>query len=84
MCGAPADQVEETPGRASLGKLGCRTPPQLNAGGVGQQQHEYCETGSSSDGSETMDSDSDSASDCLVLPSPKLTSQGRKFEKIER
>ena len=30
--GAPADQVEETPGRASLEKLGCRTPPQLHAG----------------------------------------------------
>ena len=38
--GAPADQVEETPGRASLEKLGCRTPPQLNAGGVGQQQQQ--------------------------------------------
>ena len=37
--GAPADQVEETPGRASLEKLGCRTHPQLHAGGVGQQQH---------------------------------------------
>ena len=48
------------------------------------QDDEYCETGSSSDGSETMDSDSDSASDCLVLPSPRLTSQGRKFEKFER
>ena len=36
--GAPADQVEETPGRASLEKLGCRTPPQLHAGGVGRQQ----------------------------------------------
>ena len=35
--GAPADQVEETPGRASLEKLGCRTPPQLHAGGVGRQ-----------------------------------------------
>ena len=33
--------MEETPGRASLEKLGCRTPPQLHAGGVGrQQQHE--------------------------------------------
>ena len=41
--GAPADQVEETPGRASLEKLGCRTPPQLHAGGVGrQQQHGVC------------------------------------------
>ena len=30
--------MEETPGRASLEKLGCRTPPQLHAGGVGQQQ----------------------------------------------
>ena len=39
--GVLADQVEETPGRASLAKLGCRTPPQLHAGGVGrQQQHE--------------------------------------------
>ena len=39
--GASAGQVEETPGRASLEKLGCRTPPQLHAGGVGrQQQHE--------------------------------------------
>ena len=39
--GAPADQVEETPGRASLEKLGCRTPPQLHTGGVGrQQQHQ--------------------------------------------
>ena len=34
--GAPAGQVEETPGRASLEKLGCRTPPQLHAGGVGR------------------------------------------------
>ena len=34
----PADQVEEMPGRASLEKLGCRTPPQLHAGGVGRQQ----------------------------------------------
>ena len=32
--------MEETPGRASLEKLGCRTPPQLHAGGVGRQQHE--------------------------------------------
>ena len=32
--------MEETPGRASLEKLGCRTPPQLHAGGVGQQQQE--------------------------------------------
>ena len=38
--GAPADQVEETPGRASLEKLGCRTPPQLHAGGVGRQQQQ--------------------------------------------
>ena len=37
--GAPADQVEEAPGMASLEKLGCRTPPQLYEGGVGQQQH---------------------------------------------
>ena len=37
--GAPADQVEETLGRASLEKLGCRTSPQLHAGGVGRQQH---------------------------------------------
>ena len=29
--GAPGDQVEETPGRASIEKLGCRTPPQLHA-----------------------------------------------------
>ena len=36
--GAPADQMEETPGRASLEKLGCLTPPQLHAGGVGRQQ----------------------------------------------
>ena len=36
--GAPADQVEKTPGRASLEKLGCRTPPQQYAGGVGRQQ----------------------------------------------
>ena len=36
--GAPADQVEGTPGRASLEKLCCRTPPQLHAGGIGQQQ----------------------------------------------
>ena len=34
--GAPAGQVEEAPGRASLEKLGCRTPPQLHAGGVGR------------------------------------------------
>ena len=37
--------MEETPGRASLEKLGCRTPPQLHAGGVGrqqQQQHTSC------------------------------------------
>ena len=33
--GASAGQVEEMPGRASLEKLGCRTPPQLHAGGVG-------------------------------------------------
>ena len=38
--GAPADQVEETPGRASLEKLGCRTPPQLHTGGVGRQQQQ--------------------------------------------
>ena len=38
--GAPAGQVEETPGRASLEKLGCRTPPQLHAGGVGRQQQQ--------------------------------------------
>ena len=38
--GAPADQVEETPGRASLETLGCRTPPQLHAGGVGRQQQQ--------------------------------------------
>ena len=38
--GAPADQVEETPGRASLEKLGCRTPPQLHPGGVGRQQQQ--------------------------------------------
>ena len=36
--GASAGQMEETPGRASLEKLGCRTPPQLHAGGVGRQQ----------------------------------------------
>ena len=30
--------MEETPGRASLEKLGCRSPPQLHAGGVGRQQ----------------------------------------------
>ena len=36
--GASADQVEETPGRASLEKLGCRTPPQLHVGGVGRQR----------------------------------------------
>ena len=30
--------MEETPDRASLEKLGCRTPPQLHAGGVGRQQ----------------------------------------------
>ena len=30
--------MEETPGRASLEKLGCRTPPQLHAGGVDRQQ----------------------------------------------
>ena len=40
--GASAGQVEETPGRASLKKLVCRTPPQLHAGGVGrQQQHVF-------------------------------------------
>ena len=42
--GAPADQVEETPGRASLEKLGCRTPPQLHAGGVGRQQQQQPHT----------------------------------------
>ena len=31
--------MEETPDRASLEKLGCRTPTQLHAGGVGRQQH---------------------------------------------
>ena len=36
--GASAGQVKETHGRASLEKLGCRTPPQLHAGGVGRQQ----------------------------------------------
>ena len=34
--------MEETPGRASLEKLGCVTPPQLHAGGVGRQQHVCC------------------------------------------
>ena len=33
--------MEETPGRASLEKLGCRTPPQLHAGGVGRQQQQH-------------------------------------------
>ena len=33
--------LEETPGRASLEKLGCRTPPQLHAGGVGLQQQQH-------------------------------------------
>ena len=33
------------PGRASLEKLGCRTPPQLHAGGVGRQQQQ-CELAS--------------------------------------
>ena len=33
--------MEETPGRASLEKLGCRTPPQLYAGGVGRQQQQH-------------------------------------------
>ena len=42
--GASADQVEETPGRASLEKLGCRTPPQLHAGGVGRQQQHNIQT----------------------------------------
>ena len=42
--GAPADQVEETPGRASLEKLGCRTPLQLHAGGVGRQQQQQSNT----------------------------------------
>ena len=32
--------MEETPGRAALEKLGCRTPPQLHAGGVGRQQQQ--------------------------------------------
>ena len=32
--------MEETPGRASLEKLGCRTPPQLHAGGVCRQQQQ--------------------------------------------
>ena len=32
--------MEETPGRASQEKLGCRTPPQLHAGGVGRQQQQ--------------------------------------------
>ena len=40
--------MEDTPGRASLEKLGCRTPPQLHAGGVGrQQQHHMVEANSS-------------------------------------
>ena len=39
--GASAGQVEETHGRASLEKLGCRTPPQLHAGGVGRQQQQH-------------------------------------------
>ena len=34
-----------TPGRASLEKLGCRTPPQLHAGGVCRQQQEGTLTG---------------------------------------
>ena len=42
--GAPADQVEETPGRASLEKLACRTPPQLHAGEVGRQQQQHGRT----------------------------------------
>ena len=33
--------MEETPGRASLEKLGCRTPPQLHAGGVGRHQQQH-------------------------------------------
>ena len=36
--GASAGQVEETHGRASLEKMGGRTPPQLHTGGVGRQQ----------------------------------------------
>ena len=32
--------MEETPGRASLEKFGCWTPPQLHAGGVGRQQQQ--------------------------------------------
>ena len=36
--------MEETPGRASLEKLGCRTPPQLHAGGVGRQQQHRVNT----------------------------------------
>ena len=35
----PADQLKKTPGKTSLEILGCRTPPQLHAGGVGRQQH---------------------------------------------
>ena len=38
--GVSADQVEGTPGRAFLEKLGCRTPPQLHAGGVARQQQQ--------------------------------------------
>ena len=40
--GASADQLEETPGRAYLEKLGCRTPPQLHAGGP---LHSYTQEG---------------------------------------
>ena len=56
----------------------------VESGKYNADADEYNETGSSSDGSDTMDSDSDSASDCLVSPSPKLTNQRRKFEKFER
>ena len=35
--------MEETPGRASLEKLGCRTPPQLHTGGVGRQHEDITE-----------------------------------------
>ena len=41
---APAGQMEETPSRASLEKLGCRTPPQLHVGGVGRQQQHDSDT----------------------------------------
>ena len=42
--GASAGQVEETPERASPEKMGCRTPPQLHAGGVGRQQQQLRRT----------------------------------------